>query len=99
MFVRMNREHTYDVADQPGVTRTLPAGWVGEVDDEVGEAAVKAGAAENTAPKSEKAAKPMTDKEAIATFSADEKAAYDKMDDAGKSKAIADKKAASAADE
>ena len=58
MFVRINREHTYDVADQPGVTRTIPAGWAGEVDDEVGKEAVEAGAAEDANPKADKSVKP-----------------------------------------
>lgn len=45
MNVRMKRPFTYDVDGGKGVKRTLPAGWVGEVDDEIGMAAVKAGAA------------------------------------------------------
>lgn len=54
MYVRMDREHTYPVADQPGVTRTLPAGWVGDVDDDVGAKAVEVGAAFDMTPKAEK---------------------------------------------
>ena len=59
MYVRMDREHTYPVDGEPGVTRTLPAGWVGDVDDEVGGAAVEAGAAFDMTPKAEK--KPKAD--------------------------------------
>lgn len=57
MNVRMDRAFTYDVKDQPGVTRTLPAGWVGDVEDEIGEAAVEDGSAVDTATKPEKPAK------------------------------------------
>lgn len=45
MFIRMKRDFAYPVEGQKGVTRTLPAGWSGEVDDVVGKAAVKAGSA------------------------------------------------------
>lgn len=45
MFIRMKRDFPYPVEGQKGVTRTLPASWSGEVDDVVGKAAVKAGAA------------------------------------------------------
>lgn len=38
--------------------------------------------------------KPLTDKEVLDGLSADEKAAYDKLDDAAKAKFLADKKAA-----
>lgn len=48
MNVRMKRDYTYDLEGEKGVKHTLPAGWVGEVDDEIGEAAVKAKAAINT---------------------------------------------------
>lgn len=48
MNVRMKRAYTYDVDGGKGVKRTLPAGWVGEVDDKIGEAAIEAGAAFNT---------------------------------------------------
>lgn len=54
MYVRMDRAFTYDVKDQPGVTRTLPAGWVGDVEDEIGDAVVKDGAGIDTSPKPEK---------------------------------------------
>ena len=61
MNIRMKRAYTYKVEGKGGVTRTLPAGWVGEVDDKVGEAAVKAGAGIDTdkeAGEPEKAEKP-----------------------------------------
>ena len=45
MFIRMKRDFPYPVEGQKGVTRTLPAGWSGEVDDVIGKAAVKAGSA------------------------------------------------------
>jgi len=45
MFIRMKRDFPYPVEGQKGVTRTLPAAWSGEVDDVIGKAAVKAGAA------------------------------------------------------
>lgn len=45
MFIRMKRDFAYPVEGQKGVTRTLPAGWSGEVDDVVGRAAVKIGSA------------------------------------------------------
>ena len=45
MFIRMKRDFAYPVEGQKGVTRTLPAGWSGEVDDVIGKAAVKAGLA------------------------------------------------------
>lgn len=48
MNVRMKRDYTYDLEGGKGVKHTLPAGWVGEVDDKIGEAAVKAKAAINT---------------------------------------------------
>lgn len=48
MNVRMKRDYTYDLEGGKGVKRTLPAGWVGEVDDKIGEKAVKAKAAVNT---------------------------------------------------
>lgn len=57
MNVRMVRAFTYDVEGQDGVTRTLPAGWVGDIEDEIGQAAVKDGSAVDTAPKSDKPAK------------------------------------------
>ena len=40
MNVRMKRDYTYDLEGEKGVKRTLPVGWVGEVDDEIGEEAV-----------------------------------------------------------
>ena len=96
MHVRMKRDFTYDVPDRPGITRTLPAGWAGEVDDDVGEAAVEDGAAENavTALEPEKKQKAPTSKEIIEALSADEKAAFDKLDGPAKGKFLADKKAA-----
>lgn len=97
MHIRMTRNFDYDVAARPGVFRTLPAGWVGEVEDEVGAAAIEAGAAEDTQPKEEK--KPLSSKEIIAALSAEEKAAFDKMDQPAKAKFLADKKAAAVAAE
>lgn len=44
MFVRMKRDYPYPVDGQKGVTRTLPAGWSGEVDEALGKAVMKAGA-------------------------------------------------------
>jgi len=57
MNVRMKRAYTYDVAGGKGVKRTLPAGWVGEVDDKIGEAAIEAGAAVNTEEDQDKSGK------------------------------------------
>lgn len=61
MNIRMKRDFPYDVKGRKGVRRILPAGWVGEVEDDVGEAAVKAGAGVDTdkeAGEPEKAEKP-----------------------------------------
>lgn len=61
MNIRMKRDFPYPVEGKKGVRRTLPAGWVGEVEDEVGAAAVKAGAGFDTdkeAGEPEKAEKP-----------------------------------------
>lgn len=96
MHIRMDRAFTYDVEGQPGVYRTLPAGWVGEVDDEIGKAAVDDGAAVDTAPKPEKPRK-FSDKEIVEGLSQDDKAAYDKLDAAEKAKFIEAKRAAPAA--
>lgn len=96
MNVRMDRAFTYDVKDQPGVTRTLPAGWVGDVEDEIGKAAVKDGSAIDTAPKPEKPKK-VTDKEIIEGLSENEKADYEKMDAEAKAKFIDGKRSAQAA--
>jgi len=100
MHVRMKRAFTYDVPDQPGVTRTLPAGWAGEVDDDVGEAAVEDGAAENAVAvaEPEKKLRVPTSKEIIAALSDDEKAAFEKLDGPAKGKFLADKRAAAAGD-
>ena len=48
MNIRMKRDFPYPVEGKKGVRRTLPAGWVGEVEDHVGAAAVKAGAGVDT---------------------------------------------------
>lgn len=48
MNIRMKRDFPYPVEGKKGVRRTLPAGWVGEVEDDVGAAAVKAGAGVDT---------------------------------------------------
>lgn len=61
MNIRMKRDFPYPVEGKKGVRRTLPAGWVGEVDDKIGDAAVKAGAGIDTdkeAGAPEKAGKP-----------------------------------------
>lgn len=94
MHIRMERAFSYDVKDQPGVFRTLPAGWVGEVDDDIGAAAVKDGAAVDTEQKKAKPAKAPSDKEIVDGLSEAEKADFDKLDAAGKAKFIADKKSA-----
>lgn len=48
MNIRMKRDFSYPVPGDKGIRRTLPAGWVGEVEDEVGAAAVEAGAGIDT---------------------------------------------------
>ncbi|WP_374322835.1 hypothetical protein [Brevundimonas sp.] len=61
MNIRMKRDFSYPVPGNKGIRRTLPAGWVGEVEDEVGAAAVEAGAGIDTdeeAGEPEKAEKP-----------------------------------------
>lgn len=46
MEIRVKRSHTYEV--RPGVSRTLPTGWAGSVNDDVGQSAVDAGNAVRT---------------------------------------------------
>ena len=60
MHVRMKRRHEYDVPERPGVRRALPAGWAGELPDDIGAAAVEAGAAiaSDTPAPAKKAKKP-----------------------------------------
>ena len=48
MNIRMKRDFPYPVEGRKGVRRILPAGWVGEIDDKIGQAAVDAGAGIDT---------------------------------------------------
>lgn len=43
MYVRMVRDHEYVVDKKTGVRRRIPLGWVGNVDEAIGKAAVDAG--------------------------------------------------------